>query len=126
MGVDASLFAKKAKKYFYFDRDYNLRSHDWVDDCPEDAYEIQSGLHKELSSQWLCDSDVIYFLKENIEIWKEYGDEEDKCRIYWSKKLIKFVEAHPGDKFFIARDNENMYDLIDEGYIEVKENTYEE
>jgi len=31
MRADSSLFALKSKKYYYFDRDYNTRAHDWVD-----------------------------------------------------------------------------------------------
>lgn len=38
MGADSSLFALKSKKYYYFDRDYNLRAHDWVDDYGYDCW----------------------------------------------------------------------------------------
>jgi hypothetical protein len=110
MGVDASMFAKKAKKYLYFDREYNLKAHWDMDDMNESDFQLQDNLFQEMKDCWLSNGDVIYYLKENIELAEEVKED---CKVIWSKRLLEFVEECPDDHFFIRNSNQDMYDLYD-------------
>lgn len=111
MGVDASLFAKKSKTYFYFDREYNLQGHWKVDDIHPDDFDLQDGLLSEIKNEGLGNSDTLFFLEENLSLMKEAGEANSSI---WTRRLIKFVKEHPDDHFFIRNESQDMYDLYDE------------
>lgn len=103
MGVDASFFAVKAKKYYYFDREYNVNVLDlsYGDDSAKYADAIVS-----LVNHKSCGYDrVIYVLTKNIEYWKTQP-EPDSNRAFWNESLLKFVNMFPNDIYFIATDHE--------------------
>lgn len=112
MGVDAGIFAKKAKKYFWFDRLSNIQKYwnapnEFVSDL-SDTYD-----HLMMESNNLSESEILNFLNASVQAW-EAGEEEQQYHAGWVRKIIKFVKAHSGDNFFVAADNDNAYDLIGE------------
>lgn len=113
MGVDAGIFAKKAKKYFWFDRLYNIERFFELDD-QELVLQLDSIKHDLMEKDnKLVGYQIIRFLKFNIEAWIA-GPQEDRYHAEWVKQIIEFVEAHPDDNFFVATDHTDAYDLIGE------------
>jgi len=112
MGVDAGIFAKKAKKYFWFDRLSNIDSYwnlpDWGSNC---YLEIRDNLMNRNNT--LTTYEILNFLRANVEAW-ELGEESQRYHANWVRGIISFVEAHPEDQFFVALDNDDAYDLIGE------------
>jgi hypothetical protein len=113
MGVDAGIFAKKSKKYFWFDRLSNIEVHwsvsdshlfDWLQETRQNIMDQKNPLPAEKVSP---------FLHELVTIW-ELAEEDQRYHGGWVSDCIKFVEAHPDDLFFVASDNGNAYDLIGE------------
>lgn len=82
MGVDASIFAEKAKRYFYFDRAYNFRN------------EGRQGLNAYEATE---------LAKASIEYWKQHTD-DSAHRVAWNEGIIKFVECFPDSRFFVVTD----------------------
>lgn len=101
MGVDASLFAVKAKKYYYFDREYNVNVLDLtIDDT------LYDGAMFDLTRIKSSDFDrTSYVLNKNIQYWK-YQPESESHRASWNESLLKFIQMFPDDTFFIATDHE--------------------
>jgi hypothetical protein len=105
VGVSAALFAVKAKKYYYFDREYNVNVFDlaWTDGGDskyQDAIEA-------LISQKSCDLDrLFYVLNKNVIYWKNQSDPHDQSRALWNESLLKFIQLYPDDTYFIATDYE--------------------
>jgi hypothetical protein len=105
MGVDASLFAVKAKKYYYFDREYNVNVFDlaWSNGGDSKYEDVMFALTNLKS----CDYDrVVYILNKNIDYWKAQPEERDRSRESWNQSLLKFIQMFPNDTFFITTDHE--------------------
>jgi len=113
MGVDAGMFAKNAKKYFWFDRLSNIENYwEYPDEILDDAYRIKSRLMDKNNS--LSTNDIVKFLDLCVAAW-ESREESQRYHADWVRGIIRFVQAHPNDQFFVSQDGGgDAYDLIGE------------
>lgn len=115
MGVDAGIFAVKAKKYFWFDRLSNIDAH-WNLMNDDSAFnELEKTRYAIMDqSNPLLAGIVLPFLYRQVAAW-ELAHEDKRYHGLWVNDCIKFVNAHPDDLFFVASDGHgNAYDLIGE------------
>ncbi len=112
MGIDAGIFAKNTKKYFWFDRLSNIDAY-W--DLSDEHFIICNLVRTRLMNKEnsLTTSEIIYFLKANVEAW-EAREESQRYHANWVQNIIQFVKQHSDDHFFIAADNDDAYSLIGE------------
>lgn len=106
MGVDASVFAERAKRYYYFDRQYNLFT-DMRDDMEQTRF---------------TSAELFLLAHQNIEHWQKSG-KEDAHRVAWNRGISQFAEEFHGDKFFVMNDSEDpgWHEFADtNGYTEWK------
>lgn len=103
MGVDAAFFAVKARKYYYFDRIYNVSIFDLAYNGDSRYDDSMLALINTKS----CDYDnAVYVLTKNIKYWNTHLEESERGRAGWNESLLKFVEMFAGDTYFIATDHE--------------------
>jgi hypothetical protein len=107
MGVDAGIFAKKAKRYFWFDRLHNVQQFQWLPSDPQ----ADEAFDKLYFSRNASLSDVIYVMNLNIKAWKKES-EPQQSRANWSSSIIEFALTFPYDEFFISTDHTDAFDLI--------------
>jgi hypothetical protein len=113
VGVDAGIFAKKAEKYFWFDRLSNVEQYWQLQDHQliSELHEVQCALMRK--DNQLDVHEIVSFLKHNVRAWLNAAAER-KYHGGWVRQMIEFVRVHPGDSFFIATDHGDAYDLIGE------------
>ena len=112
MGVDACLFLKNNKKYFYFDRLFNIQNFDIEDEGYDQTYERYIHLVNEGINQ----GNFFLLLSVNRK-----NSIEDKVSLYWIDKLWKIATIFPLETFFVRSDiHDEYYDLCDE-YEEIDE-----
>lgn len=132
MGLDAGLFAKKAKKYYWFDRLYNIQEYDSfyfnlenhkIQMSEKEFNSLDNTYDKLVNRVGVKKDELIGFLRKNMECWT-MGDPERVYHAGWCKCLIKFVEEYPDDEFFVVTDN--SFDIIDltDKYEQIPEDTY--
>jgi hypothetical protein len=125
MGVDASLFAKNAKKRIYFDRLSNINQ--WFDSVEYgDMWKHLDSIKDKLMNEKIgANSDeLLGFLTENRAAWM-HVEEDRRYHANWVQALIEFVMDNLGDTFFVIPDNDTdrYWPLCDE-YSEVPEGIY--
>jgi len=111
MGVDSGIFAKKSLKYFWFDRDYNLKGFTHVDDFYEQnekqceiAHNIVDLLYRTDKEGALVTSEELCFVAElSKKAWLTSKDDLD--RVYYCEKIIEFCKLHPDDLFTVKTDH---------------------
>jgi len=118
MGVDAGLFAKKSKRYFWFDRKDNIRAY-WNMESFEEWKKMET-IYGRLtdSKEGVSAEELLPFLKTNIKCW-EKADEDQRYNGEWIRHLIKFVKANPDDRFFVITDHDSDWPDILDDYEEV-------
>jgi hypothetical protein len=109
MGTDAGFFAKKAKKYFWFDRLYNLDAV-WDLEAAGALWSIRDTLTEDKDNQLSVET-ITNFLERNIECWMR-REESQRYHAEWVRGALAFVKAHPDDQFFVATSDGDAYDLI--------------
>ena len=115
MGVDAGIFAKKAKKYFWYDRDYHLTAHmnenvpgDVSVKCEDIRWRLRDGHRHKVTAE-----EVIFLANSNIRAW--LSEIEDQQHHHLNVLGVKeFAEAYPDDEFFIDTDSQSAYEYIGE------------
>lgn len=85
MGVDAAIFAEKAKRYFYFDRAYNFGPN-------------PPGM--------LTEEDVIRFARASIKQWRAVSGADH--RIKWCEGVIEFAKTFSPDAFYVVTDSHEI------------------
>jgi hypothetical protein len=112
MGTDAGFFAKKAKRYFWFDRLYNIHQYMNLSGDLMDLVQIQNKLENDRNA---TAAECIKLLEANIKAWGLVSEDEKERaehRAGWCRDSIEFVKAFPDDEFFVASDNGDAYDLM--------------
>jgi len=106
MGVDASFFAVKAKKYYYFDREYNVVVSEliWENVCSPKYEEVVVDLTRYKNCNY---DNAAWLLNQNILYWNQHPEEDQRCRATCNESLLKFIHMFPDDTFFIATDHED-------------------
>ena len=112
MGVDAGFFAKKAKRYFWFDRLYNIEAYNHDDVWTKELDDIYYKLRNERSASA---SEVLALLEANIKAWM-LEPEDQGYHVGWCKAAMEFVKTFSDDEFFVSGDNHDAYDLIGSMY----------
>lgn len=103
MGVDACIFAKKSKKYFYFDRLSNIEKF-WDLQSYEDSSLTYDLLRKGKGVSALR---TLKFLEETLGVWlKQEAAAEVVPHSGWIEQMITFVKAHKDDEFFVVTDHD--------------------
>lgn len=94
MGTDAAIFALKAKRHFYYDRDYNFAPSCNMSDEAEELLELLRA-HKPLSAHQarLC------------LVLHESKDTGCSGHGYWRAAILRFVDAHSDDTFVRYTDS---------------------
>ncbi len=117
MGADSSIFDRRTKTRYYFDRDSNYRYAAESDRALELVKKLDQGETEYPGS--LNQAEVIELAKLNIEYWKAKG-EHDAHRITWNENIIAFAQTSPRGKFFVVSDHQSpdCHDYEDRGYIE--------
>ena len=132
MGIDAAIFAKNARRFFYFDRSYNflpgdlpknlaLRYHVWTMETEPHTkvFDVETALRvvKGLTSE-----EVQNHARFCQAEWKKSFVEtnQDGHRISWNEKIEEFAKLFPDDRFFIADDSyePSWHDFKDAGFVE--------
>ena len=106
MGVDASLFAVKAKKYYYFDREYNVNVFDLAwSNGGDSKYEDSMFALTNLKS---CDYDrVVYILNKNVDYWKAQPEERDRSGRAGTKACLSLSKCFPMTPFLLPPITKN-------------------
>ena len=117
MGVDAFIFATKAKKCFYFDRKYNYVAYVY-----EPVYEDL--LDKISNKIPINNEQANYIADANIDYWNN-SETDSHHRVIWNKLIKQFIEMCPNDLFLIHSDHDTepyySHDVIrNEGYEKVQ------
>lgn len=134
MGVDASIFARKANKRLYFDRLYNIQSYRNIDNLDPDKHIQLENIFCKLARQGHYDlfgfvkpegystkEEVLTLMQACIDGWM-LEPEERQYHAFWPRHIQDFVNSIGEDEFFVMSDNEcEYYDLVDK-YITVKPN----
>lgn len=115
MGVDACIFAKKAKRYFWFGRFHNIESF-W--NLPDSSEILRlDSIKQELREQDnnLTKDQILDFMKANKRGWLLDPIEDMHYHACFIDYVVDFIEAYPDDQFFVATDCDGYVDdLIDE------------
>jgi hypothetical protein len=121
MGVDAAIFAKESKHYFYFDRQWNLLDFEALDgeggegDVIADICANLAGR----SAGGLANYEVKAEEVLRLIAWKRAINDDNG----WLAHIERFVKEHPNDTFFTRNDHEreSMDDVIERDvYTEVR------
>jgi hypothetical protein len=118
MGVDATLFARKARRAIYLDRLYY-----WMPD--DDKAQVVYGKLRAMNAAKLVTADELQLLCRAL-IAEEAaetaaGEDPDRNQKTWLWKVcIRFAQEHPDDEFFIATDHDwpDSYDIAQRGSYE--------
>lgn len=105
MGVDACMFAKKAKRYYYFDRLYNINRGIWAEDALTDD-EFMEGdriYYKLINDKSATAAEVRKLCELNLKGYKTTPDDD---RSGWIMNILEFVNKFPDDEFFVQTDHE--------------------
>lgn len=95
MGVDASIFAKNAKKYIDIDRYYNLGY-----DFPDEFKDYNKGVNASVVL------DVLFETIDGALCEGKEGRFNNGQYIGWWRKIINFLLLYPNDIFFIVTDHD--------------------
>lgn len=110
MGTDATIFAVKAKRYFYYDRDYNLMD---LDDAA--PLGVAQALEAMIDHRPVSAHDVRALLVSSA------GDSD---HLGWRLAILRFVDAHPDDTFvrYTSSGTPDHYEMRErDGYTEWKD-----
>jgi len=131
MSVDAGIFALRAKKYFWYDRDYNLQGWRYVDpfydansEDSERADLILDAMRKSDKENGHVDAEEALFLAELSKRAWESGDLEDSHRIRWCENVIAFIKMFPGDVFSLKSDHGDEWPECCDRYEEIPEDYF--
>lgn len=120
MGVDAMLFAVKAKKYYNVDRAYNLKPHGYAGD--------HGDILKKMDNQTqISFQDMEQILTRNIEYYlqpDEEGERSEFGRAIRNVWAMEFIKMFPDDTFIFATDSGHPsdHDIKEQGgYTEIDE-----
>lgn len=122
MGVDAMLFAVKAKKYCEVYRAYNLKPHGLFN-----THGVR--LAKMNNQNRLSFKEMEEILLENVKYYlapDEDGHPEDTGRAVLNTAVLEFIKMFPDDEFIFATDHQqpDSHDIKEKGgYTEI---TFEE
>lgn len=94
MGTDAAIFALKAKRHFYYDRDYNFVPVCNLSDEAQELVELVRA-HTPLNPHQARLCLVLH------------GSEDTGCsgRAVWRAALLRFIDAYPSDTFVRYTDS---------------------
>lgn len=126
MGVDAGIFAEKAKKYFWFDRLKNIEGFNYSDCNWEENLEILQhvreiwGVLSNYGKNPISAKDMLFLAHISKLSW-ENGDEDDRDRALWCDNIINFIKMFPDDIFTIKSDHGDEYPECMDKYEEIKE-----
>jgi hypothetical protein len=105
MGIDAFIFAHKARKCFYFDRVKNI-ARGAVDMADEEPYDRLRDPTRRVPLDLLKE-----IAQASIQYWKTATDEglidDNTHRVRWCELIIKFAEQYPDDTFFVVTDHDS-------------------
>lgn len=107
MGVNASIFARKAKKYVQIDRERNI-TYPMLDGQKDDLLDKFNGYE----SEGINNEDLL--LVTDIMIRFADRDREEYV-IFHSKQMVDFIKTFPDDMFFLENDsgnNDHYYHLM--------------
>lgn len=112
MGVDACIFAKKANRYYYFDRLYNIQRGYWAADGDgKDVLSVvewrraQDAYDKLTVEKNATQADVVELMQLNLKGY-EHPCMADDNRSGWIKCILEFVKTFPDDEYCVRTDNE--------------------
>lgn len=119
MGTDAAIFAVRAKRYFYYDRDYNLMSAQHSDAIETALTALQD--HRPIQAH-----DVRAVLVAHDDLYESAakGVERLGHHLGWRLAILRFVDAHPDDTFIRHTDSAepSWHDMAEQGgYTEWKD-----
>lgn len=112
MGVDAFIFEKKSKRYFSYDRDYNLSAHMSDESVPEDVAARCEDIKWKLYKKEDVNSEDVIYLAQTCAVAWEKGSERDQYRAINCRGVEAFAKEHGDGQFFVALDNDDAYDFM--------------
>jgi hypothetical protein len=132
MGVDAGIFAKNAKKYFWFDRANNLLAWTWVDtfwdkfpEESEKADRISDEMyHPDSWNRHVSATDALFVAELSRKAC--LSSEEDQDHAVWSESVVKFIRMFPEDLFCFKSDHGGEWPECTDEYDEVRQEEFEE
>jgi hypothetical protein len=130
MGADAGIFARNAKKYFWFDREKNMRG--WMYTGDEEFFDNNSqecDRAEDLYYEKLCTYDTedkgctaeeVKFMAElSKKGWLSDPDADERSRSLWMDCVLKFVGMFPNDLFTVKSDHGSEWPECVDKYEEV-------
>lgn len=118
MSADAVVLAKNSKRYFYFDRIYNLLS--WIDDARHKV--LQEQIH-DCRGSTVSREELLYLADKNIAWWPTQN-EQNPNRASWNEQIRAFaLSCAEDERFFVLSDHDgpDYHDVVErDGYVEVE------
>ncbi len=130
MGIDAYIFAERARRCFYFDRQKNLLQ--GAGGMPEDLEEIFWRIKSRASGgtpPWISippkagagdtctKEEVLRLVRWNREDRDDREEDEERRhrRLHWNELIERFVREYPEDRFFVWSDHDDppSWDIIE-------------
>jgi hypothetical protein len=126
MGVDAGIFALKAKKFYWFDRLNNIESYWDIEELGipydfEKCDQIRTNLceghmdHKRPATM----EEVAYLADACSAVWAK--DKGYEYKAGWCENIKRFVSSYPDDTFVVRSDHDYGWPDYLFGYEEDKE-----
>lgn len=119
MGVDGFIFERRSKRYYSYDRDYNLYAIAASDYLPQSEYNDGMTLEADAIRYDLYEKDakvtsanVVKMCDFLIDGFKLAPDERERQRQWAAFHIKTFAQMLPDGEFFIRLDNDDAYDLI--------------
>ena len=117
MGADSSIFDKKSKRFYYFDRDYNFRAGSGHPDANTIVEKLNNQDDDTLEYDTITADEVIRLATLNMVFWEAQGT-KDWHRVNWNRSIMAFARAFPDGEFFVVSDHQspNAWEIEDRGY----------
>lgn len=112
MGVDGFIFERRSKRYFSYDRDYQLFVLQF-EDVPEADASRSDNIRYELGERdaKVSSADVV-FMAETCAAGYERGPQDQRYHALNCRAIAQFAKMLPDGEFFIRMDNDDAFDLI--------------
>jgi hypothetical protein len=112
VGVDACIFAKKANRYYYFDRIYNIQRGYWAEDSDgkyalsDHEYKAAEDIYYKLTGdKSATQAEVLELMRLNLKGYAHESMASDN-RSGWIECIIQFVNTFPDDEYSVISDHE--------------------
>jgi hypothetical protein len=126
MGVDAGIFSETNKKFYWFDREKNIRGYENVDGF-WDRYPVECGIasdiyHKMSDTKFCVTKDeAIYVAELSRRAWLESPNEYGRSRALWCENIIKFINLNNLSLFSLKSDHGPYWPECYDSYTRIKD-----